>query len=123
MGLVDEVIDSNILIDALDGRSQSLLVIGVAKRQAISLITWMEVMAGATAAQESAYRGFLGRFVLMQITLKIAERSAHIRRTTRLKLPDAIIFATAQVHRCPLVTRNTKDFPAGTPGVRVPYLL
>lgn len=38
------------------------------------------------------------------------------------KLPDAIILATAQVHRCELVTRNTKDF-ADIPGVITPYHL
>ena len=31
------------------------------------------------------------------------------------------IWATAQVHSMLLVSRNTKDFPADAPGVRVPY--
>jgi predicted nucleic acid-binding protein len=39
----------------------------------------------------------------------------------RIKLLDAYIFATAQVNGSILVTRNTKDFPAQTPGIRVPY--
>ncbi|MEJ8713731.1 PIN domain-containing protein, partial [Klebsiella pneumoniae] len=38
----------------------------------------------------------------------------------KLKLPDAIILATAQLHRLELITRNTKDF-AGIPGVVTPY--
>lgn len=37
--------------------------------------------------------------------------------------PDAIIYASATVHRATLVTRNTKDFPKTMPGVRVPYEL
>jgi hypothetical protein len=39
-----------------------------------------------------------------------------------MKLPDAIILATAQMHRYELVTRSTKDF-AGIPGVTTPYHL
>ncbi len=37
------------------------------------------------------------------------------------RLPDAIIWATAREASALLVTRNTKDFPADVPGVRVPY--
>ena len=42
-------------------------------------------------------------------------------RDHRLRLPDAIIWATARVAGAVLVTRNTKDVPAGDPAVRVPY--
>jgi predicted nucleic acid-binding protein len=44
-----------------------------------------------------------------------------VRRIRRIKLPDAIIWASAQEHGRILVTRNIKDFPATEPGVRVPY--
>jgi predicted nucleic acid-binding protein len=53
----------------------------------------------------------------------IAERAVAIRREKRIRLPDAIIWATAQIHSLLLVSRNTRDFPANDPGVRVPYLL
>jgi predicted nucleic acid-binding protein len=46
-----------------------------------------------------------------------------LRRDHRLKLPDAIIWASAQVHAMLLVTRDTKGFPAGDPGVPMPYRL
>ena len=45
---------------------------------------------------------------------------AWLRQEYKLKLPDAIILATAQLHRLELITRNTKDF-AGIPGVVTPY--
>jgi hypothetical protein len=38
-----------------------------------------------------------------------------------MKLPDAIIWASARCNGRLLVTRNTKDFPAGDPVVRYPY--
>jgi len=45
------------------------------------------------------------------------------RRERKVKLPDAIILATAELEGRLLVTRNTKDFPSDDPGVRVPYTL
>jgi predicted nucleic acid-binding protein len=39
------------------------------------------------------------------------------------RLPDAIIWATARRKNTLLITRNTKDFPAGEPDIRVPYRL
>lgn len=44
-----------------------------------------------------------------------------LRRSSRLKLLDAIVWASARAESALLVTRNTKAFPAGDPGVRVPY--
>lgn len=46
-----------------------------------------------------------------------------IRRRTRIKLPDAIIRATAEVHSLLLVTRDAKDFPEDALKVRIPYRL
>jgi predicted nucleic acid-binding protein len=40
-----------------------------------------------------------------------------------MKLPDAIIWASALARHMLLVTRNVKDFPANDPGVRMPYRL
>jgi predicted nucleic acid-binding protein len=40
-----------------------------------------------------------------------------------MKLLDATILATAQVNGAILVTRNTQDFPANMPGIRIPYTL
>jgi predicted nucleic acid-binding protein len=40
-----------------------------------------------------------------------------------MKLPDAVILATARTHGLPLLTRNTRDFPAGDPTILVPYTL
>ncbi|WP_256565294.1 PIN domain-containing protein [Dyadobacter chenhuakuii] len=37
-------------------------------------------------------------------------KAAEIRKLHNLKLPDAIIAATAMVYNLTLVTRNTKDF-------------
>jgi hypothetical protein len=52
---------------------------------------------------------------------KVADRAVRLRQKHRLKLPNAITWASAQIHPMLLVTRDTKAFPADDPGVRMPY--
>lgn len=117
------VIDTNILVDYLRGIALAGAELALYKNPAISMISWMEVMAGTTAPTESTSRAFLQSFELLPIDAKIAEQAVILRKTWHIKLPDAIIWATAQVHQCLLVTRNTRDFDPRDPGVRVPYTL
>lgn len=118
------LIDSCILIDFLSGREQArAYLLGVAGA-AISLVTWMEVMTGASSPEEeAAIRGFLAAFVVLPVDTAVAEEAVGLRRGRRLKLPDAIIYATARVHGRTLATRNTRDFRDGEVGVDVPYVL
>jgi predicted nucleic acid-binding protein len=51
----------------------------------------------------------------------LPERAVALNGDKRIKLPDAIIWATARTSDRLLMTRNTKDFAADEPGVRVPY--
>jgi predicted nucleic acid-binding protein len=89
---------------------------------AISIITWIEVMTGAaTPDEEAVLRSFLLNFLCLPVTNAVAERAAANRRLKKIKMPDAIILATAEVAGRQVVTRNIKDFPTGTRGVRVPY--
>lgn len=82
----------------------------------------MEVMAGArTEADQDVRRAFLAHFRVVPLTPRVAEEAVALRRKHRLKLPDAIIWASAITENSLLVSRNTKDFPAGQPGVRFPY--
>jgi predicted nucleic acid-binding protein len=80
------------------------------------------VMTGAASpGEEAILRAFLSNFQYLEMTREVAERAAVIRRLKRLKMPDAIILATAETGGRQLVTRNVKDFPSGARGVRVPY--
>jgi len=44
-----------------------------------------------------------------------------LRTQHTLKVTDALIYGTARVLGCNLVTRNTKDMQADWPDIRVPY--
>lgn len=113
--------DTNILVDYLNGVPAAKAELARFDDRVISVVTWMEVMVGATTADEPAVRAFLGGFVMSPIDSEVAEEAVRLRRARRLRLPDAIIWATARIHRALLVTRNTKDFPADDVGIRVPY--
>ena len=114
--------DTNILIDLFSGHRQAIQVLDdYSSQRAISLITWMEIMVGAKKYhQEHRTRIALNAFEVIDISRDIAESSVMLRQKYKMKLPDAIILATAQEHRRELLTRNTKDF-AGIPGVVTPY--
>ena len=116
--------DTNILIDYLNGIEVARLEIERFPGAMISIISWMEVMVGAKSYEEEAVvKAFLSRFKLLPVSQAVAERAVAIRRETRIRLPDAIIRASAEVESALLVSRNTKDFPEGEPWVRVPYRL
>lgn len=118
------IIDSDILIDYLQGVERARLELGRYRRREISIISWMEIMAGAESAEEEdACRGFLSTFVVHPLTDEIAAEAVRIRKQHRIRLPDAIVWATARSQDCLLVTRNQKDFPPSEPGVRQPYAL
>ncbi len=64
----------------------------------------------------------LGRPAAAETIRDCGDRSISVVTTIEL-LADAIILATVRVHRLPLVTRNTRDFPASGSGFIVPYTL
>ena len=115
------VFDTNIVIDALNGLSKADTEYGRYERVFISRVTWMEVLVGAQA-DDMQVRDFLStHFEIMPLDLAVAEAAVELRRAHRIRLPDAIIWATAQVNAAILVTRNTKDFDTAWEGIRVPY--
>lgn len=116
--------DTNIVIDALRGIENARAELRRAKRPWISRIVWIEVMSKLTPETARDVELFLTGFAVDEVDAEIADRAAALRRERpSLKLPDAIILSTAQVRGRILVTRNTRDFPAQTPGIRVPYIL
>ena len=113
--------DTNILIDYLNGIEAAKAEIALYERPAISVISWIEVLAGTKPGVAAETRKFLSSFERIELSEKIAERAVALRRVAKIRVPDAIILATARIHSLLLVTRNTKDFNADEPGIRVPY--
>ena len=119
--------DSNILIDALAGFDPARAEIRRASEQGsrvwISRMAWIEVLSKGSGSLLKNAETFLSGFGVDEIDAEIAARAATLRRDrSKLRSPDAVILASAQVRGHILVTRNTKDFPVGMPGIRIPYL-
>jgi hypothetical protein len=118
------VLDSNIIIDYLNRIPQARTVLLSHPDALINSMVWMEVLTGdVETPREYAARRLLAQFHKVELTLAIQERAVLVRKRTRLKLPDAIIYATAEEHNAILITRNAKDFPQGDPRIVVPYEL
>ena len=120
---MNAVFDTNVVIDALNGVSDADAEYRRYARVLISRVTWMEVLVGAPD-DDTEVRSFLEtQFEIIPLDAAVAERAVQLRRKHRTRLPDAIIWATAQVQDAVLVTRNVRDFPADLEGIRVPYHL
>jgi hypothetical protein len=115
--------DTNILIDYLNGVEAAREEISRYDSPMISPITWMEVMVGTSDDEKDTVRSFLSRFHQVDIDAKVAEIAVTVRRSHKMRLPDAIIWASARTKNALLISRNTKDFPVDAPDIRIPYSL
>jgi len=119
---MNALFDTNLLIDFLKGVDDAKEEIERYRTRLISIITWMEVLVGAyDEAEVDVIEMFLRDFRTVEITRAVAREAIEIRKAHRMRLPDAIIWATARSESALLVTRNTKDFPRDEPGIRIPY--
>lgn len=119
----DPFFDTNILVDWLMDRPQAAAELSRYARPRISRIAWAEVLSGEPLETRDHVRELISPFEIVEVDGRIALAASDIRHRSRMKLLDALILATAQVNGAILVTRNTTDFPATMPGIRVPYTL
>ena len=121
MGLI-ACVDSDVLIDYFDGIQAAGDELSRYEGLLISRIVWMELLAGAPAEGPRKMReSFLRQFPIVELDERVAREAVALRLKHRVKLPDAIIWATARINQALLVTRNAKDFPRRDPEIRIPY--
>lgn len=101
------LLDTNVALYLLGGRLAEPLPEG---EYAISVITEMELLAYPTLTpeEEIRIRQFIASLTLYELTPAIRLRAVALRRTHRLKLPDAIVAATALEHRAELWTNDVR---------------
>jgi predicted nucleic acid-binding protein len=107
--------DSNILIYHLRGslnqRGSDLLLEGLTGEGAYSIISKIELLGfKQTPTEEQQARLFLSGLQELELTSDIAEQTIQLRKSYKIKLPDAAIAATALIHQLTLITRDTSDF-------------
>ena len=109
--------DSTVIIDAINNVSiaqQQLLSIG-SQNVLISVITEMEVLAGATNKEhQTKLEKKLKQYNILQIDNRISSKAIELIKKYKLShgllIPDAFIAASCLVYDFKLLTDNVKDF-------------
>lgn len=106
--MADLLVDTDVCIDHLAGEAR---LPGRRSRLSVSVITRAELLAGATDAHDVALVSrLLAAMTEHAVDRQIAEKAGRVRAETGIRLPDALIAATALVHGVALHTRNLRDF-------------
>jgi predicted nucleic acid-binding protein len=109
------LIDTNAIIDYL-GNKMSASGIAIMRnafkvKPNISIITKIEIMGfNRTVEHYQLLENFMNDVNVIGLSDTIADRTIYIRKLYKIKLPDAIIAATAIEFESTLITRNTTDF-------------
>jgi predicted nucleic acid-binding protein len=100
------LLDTNVALYLLGGRLAETLPAG---NYGVSVITEMELLAwpSLTTEEERKVREFLGQLVVCELTPSIRARAVVLRKEQHLKLPDAIVCATAMEFSVELWTNDT----------------
>lgn len=112
--MADLLVHSDVLVDHLRGARR--LQPGP-DRLSYSAVTRFDLFASEDADERRIQR-LLSPFQELSLDRRVAERAGRLLRDTSLAAADALIAATAIVHRMPLVTAETKEF-GGIDGLEV----
>ena len=116
--------DTNTIIDLVVGRLPTASISWLEQQLeqqavAISVTTRIELLTKTEPASEYAtMQAFVQSVPVLPLDEATTQQIIRLRQQHRVKLPDAIIAATALAHGLPLLTRNTSDFQA-LPGLAV----
>lgn len=103
--VADVLVDTDVFIDHLRG---AIALRPGKHRLHYSVITRAELFAG-TVATDLAVQ-LLAPFREVAVDRAVAERAGRLRRETGIRLPDALIAASALEGHLALATRNLRDF-------------
>jgi predicted nucleic acid-binding protein len=117
------LLDTNILIDVLRGEAVALAWLEQQQSPQISVITWIEVLVGCRDAETEAVQAWLEAFPRLPLDDASSRAAVRLRQQHGMKMPDAIILATARCAELTLATRNSRDFPLTMGGVLHPYMI
>ena len=110
------ILDNNTVIYFCNGslpeRAKDFLKIEVDKGIYISVISEIETLGYhlSTEYESMINEDFINGSIIIELTRDVVEKTIAIRKIRKIKLPDAIIAATALVYDMTLISRNDDDF-------------
>jgi len=106
------LLDSNLLIYAIQPEHQRLRELLFAEPHGISEITRLEVLGYHKLEPDDRedLEVLIGMLELHPVSRAVIDRAIALRQQQKMSLGDAIIAATALIQDQPLITRNLKDF-------------
>lgn len=115
------LVDTNILIYLANEQLELSNLFERYDELLISQITYMEVLGFDFQSEEDEelVKLLVSEFRILDIDNRVCESTIEIRKRKKIKLPDAIIYATAIVNTCELVTANVSDFRGLDQGVEI----
>jgi len=116
------LLDSNILIDLLEGTETISMLRNIVDSELyISIITRIELLSAVrnTRSRESIIYDLLSFFTIVPLNDAVESKTIAIRRKTNLKLPDSIIAASAIITESILVTRDSRLASVKWPGLQI----
>jgi len=104
------VLDTNIVLYLLDG-DQTLVSLLEKKQLYLSFISELELLSykGISDRELAVVKRFVKECIVVDITSEIKDICINLRKKYSLKLPDALVLATALFLNMPLVSAD-KDF-------------
>jgi len=107
------LMDTNVIIGYLSKTLPDVASASIDELPAvISVITRIELLGwyDAPPAQLNKLQSFIDNVQVYDLNEEIILQTIALRQQHKIKLPDAVIAATALVHDHTLLTRNTEDF-------------
>lgn len=108
------LLDTNIIIGMYQRNAEAFTLLSASGARladsGYNSVTRIELLSypGITAAEEAAINTLLDSLIHYPLTRIIENGAIAIRRAHRIKLPDAVILATAQAHGLALLTLDQK---------------
>lgn len=112
MSGVKYLLDTNFVLGMLKSTPDVLAMVTsaglMAHQCAFSAVTRMELLGypGITTNEDALIRQRLAQFTYLAISTAVEDMAIELRRSRRVKLPDALIAATALCHGLELLTMD-----------------
>jgi len=125
------LLDSDVLIDHLRGVEAArdfldMLILDGAEI-CFSTITEAEIFSNVRPRERDSIEALFGGLIRLPVDRQVARQGGKYRQQFRashgLRLPDALIAATARIYHATLVTRNVRHYPMEEITILEPYRL